>query len=431
MVKQRQILKFDEFIKKSKVLSVLETLMKEGFEAYLAGGAVRDMLLGVHPHDFDIATNARPKDVKRIFPHHTSRGERFGTITVILDSETFEITTYRSEDVYTDSRHPDQIKFADSVFEDSSRRDFTINAMYADFKGNILDPQNGIRDLDQKIIRTVGNSDERFTEDALRVLRAFRFSSQLGFLIEDKTLASAIELWSNISKVSSERVYEEFKKMILGKSFTSLLPIIIENKLLDYFVESRYPIKAGYLESRLIGYSNSKLRFENFILDLSLSQKNYFEFYLNSWKNFLLFRKNEKLFFDEAFYFVKYLDLFKSNFQKIKIFDMNKKNQDPYVGRALRLALNVWNLDDLKLFLDERFFNFLDIDSNYASAVIKAIKILPEDFIPLVTAKRLIVEGETPGPVLREKLNLSYEFQLENPALSYDELMIKIKKHSG
>lgn len=430
MVKQRQILNFDEFIKKSKVLSVLEALMKEGFEAYLAGGAVRDMLLGVAPHDFDIATNARPKDVKRIFPHHTNRGERFGTITVILDSETFEITTYRSEDVYSDSRHPDLIKFADSIFEDSSRRDFTINAMYADYKGNILDPQNGILDLDQKKIRTVGNPDERFTEDALRVLRAFRFSSQLGFYIEDKSLASAIDLWSNISKVSSERVYEEFKKMIVGKNFVNLLSIIVENKLLDYLVESRYPIKASYLESRMNSYSNSKFRFENFILDLALSQKNYFEFYLNSWKEFLPFRKNEKIFFDEAFYLVKYLGLFKNNFQKIKLFDLNKENQEPYVGRTIRLALNLWLLNEMKLFLNLDFFNSLDVDLNYANEVIKVIHKLPEEIVPLVTGKDLILSGETPGPVLREKINLAYEFQLENPDLVFEELISKLKRHS-
>ncbi len=428
MVKQRQILNFQEFIKNSKVLNVLEALLKEGFEAYLAGGAVRDMLLDIAPRDFDIATNARPKDVKRMFPHHTNRGERFGTIAVIVESETFEITTYRSEDVYTDLRHPDQIKFAESLFEDSRRRDFTINAMYSDHKGNIQDPQNGVMDLEQKILRTVGISEERFSEDALRVLRAFRFSSQLGFSIEAKTLNSAIEHWSNISKVSSERVYEEFKKMIVGKDFYKLLPELINNKLFEYFVESRHSISLKYMQERIKSYSKSKLLFENFLLDLSISQKNYFEFYLNSWKDFLPLRKIEKNFFEEAFYFIKYLDLFKNNFQKVKMFDLNKKNSDPFVGRALRLALNTWSLEELKMFLNTDFFKYLDIDAKFAEALILALNKLPEDLTPLVSGKDLILAGEGPGPALREKINLIFELQLENPSDDIESLLKKSRR---
>ena len=198
-------------------LKIVRLIKWNGGEAYLVGGCVRDIVLNVPPHDFDIATSLHPEDVMTIFKNLSvlPTGLQHGTVTVVKDNVGYEITTYRKETIYSDNRHPDQVIFADSIEEDCSRRDFTINAMYYDGE-NIVDLYGGQQDIKDKIIRTVGNPNERFSEDALRMLRAFRFSSKLGFDIAPDVLEAITANKELIHNISAERIFSELSQILVG-----------------------------------------------------------------------------------------------------------------------------------------------------------------------------------------------------------------------
>ena len=173
----------------SETLKTLSSIFKShGYSLYLVGGAVRDYLLSKPSHDFDFTTDARPEEIKDMFRHTIDTGIKHGTVTVLFKGESFEITTFRTEGDYSDSRHPDSVTFVRSLSEDLKRRDFTINAFACDLSsGEIIDQHGGFEDLNNGVIRAIGNPYERFKEDALRIMRAARFSSKLGFQIEEKT----------------------------------------------------------------------------------------------------------------------------------------------------------------------------------------------------------------------------------------------------
>lgn len=199
-----------------KVEYIIEELTNNGFEAFAVGGCVRDTILGRNPQDWDVTTSASPMDVKRIFKRTIDTGIQHGTVTVMLDKEGFEVTTYRIDGEYEDSRHPKEVTFTTNLTEDLKRRDFTINAMAYNPKSGIVDEFGGIEDLDNKIIRCVGVAKERFTEDALRILRAVRFSAQLGFEIEAETREAAKELAPTLKKISRERIQSELSKLMVS-----------------------------------------------------------------------------------------------------------------------------------------------------------------------------------------------------------------------
>ncbi len=204
---------------------IISSLESAGFSAYAVGGCVRDKLLGREVNDFDITTSALPHETKEVFKNHTviETGIKHGTITVIIDRKPYEITTFRVESGYEDCRHPDKVSFVRDVESDLARRDFTVNAIaFSPCKG-IVDPFGGIVDLHSGIIRAVGDPYLRFSEDALRILRALRFSATLGFDIEPATSKAILSLAPNLSKVSSERIYEELKKLVCGKNAVSVL----------------------------------------------------------------------------------------------------------------------------------------------------------------------------------------------------------------
>lgn len=196
------------------VRKVMSTLRQAGFEAFLAGGCVRDALMGHKPHDFDIATSARPQQVQALFEKTIPTGIRHGTITVLEDGELIEVTTFRTEGSYQDHRHPDQVEFVKNIEDDLSRRDFTINAMAWNPQRGLVDPFDGQKDLEEGIIRAVGDPEKRFEEDALRMFRAFRFAGRYGFKIEDKTRKAIEKLTDSASMVAIERVREEVEKIM-------------------------------------------------------------------------------------------------------------------------------------------------------------------------------------------------------------------------
>lgn len=198
-----------------KIISVLE---EGGFEAYAVGGCIRDSLIGRRPDDWDITCSARPEQVKALFHKTVDTGIKHGTVTVMINHVGYEVTTYRIDGEYVDGRHPKKVIFTPSLIEDLKRRDFTINAMAYSDRTGIVDIFDGAGDLQKKVIRCVGNPKERFGEDALRILRAVRFSAQLGFSIEEETTQAAEELADNLKKISRERIHAELDKLIMSKN---------------------------------------------------------------------------------------------------------------------------------------------------------------------------------------------------------------------
>lgn len=196
------------------VMKIIETLEQAGFEAYAVGGCVRDSLLGRNPSDWDITTSARPEQVKALFSHTIDTGIRHGTVTVMLEHVGYEVTTYRIDGEYEDSRHPKEVIFTPLLTEDLKRRDFTINAMAWNLRAGIIDEFGGMEDLDEGIIRCVGSPEERFSEDALRMMRAVRFSAQLGYEIEPATKDAIRKLAPNLTHVSAERIQVELVKLV-------------------------------------------------------------------------------------------------------------------------------------------------------------------------------------------------------------------------
>ena len=197
-----------------KVKYIIEELNKAGFEAYAVGGCVRDSILGRIPNDWDITTNAKPADVKKIFKRTVDTGLKHGTVTVLISKESFEVTTYRIDGEYEDSRHPKEVSFTSDLKEDLLRRDFTINAMAYNEKDGLVDVFGGLKDIELKTIRCVGEPHERFSEDALRLLRAIRFASQLGYEIESETYKAIKELSPTLKNISAERIQAELNKII-------------------------------------------------------------------------------------------------------------------------------------------------------------------------------------------------------------------------
>ncbi|MCI8410708.1 MAG: CCA tRNA nucleotidyltransferase [Lachnospiraceae bacterium] len=206
-----------------KVDYILKKLQKQGFEAYAVGGCVRDALLGREPEDWDITTSARPEQVKEIFRRTIDTGIQHGTVTVMMEKEGFEVTTYRIDGEYDDSRHPKSVQFTGDLIEDLKRRDFTINAMAYNKEEGLVDVFDGAKDLRNGMLRCVGSPIERFSEDALRMLRAVRFAGQLDFVIEEETKQAIIKLSSGLGKISAERIRVELDKLLCSRKPEHLL----------------------------------------------------------------------------------------------------------------------------------------------------------------------------------------------------------------
>ncbi|MFJ7754106.1 CCA tRNA nucleotidyltransferase [Peribacillus muralis] len=217
-----------------KSVPILEKIEHAGFEAYFVGGSVRDYILGRPINDVDIATSATPFEIKKVFPKTADIGIDHGTVLAITASGTYEITTFRTEGSYSDFRRPDSVQFVRSLREDLQRRDFTINAMAMDKAGNIIDPFNGKRDLSEQRIITVGNPHERFHEDALRMMRALRFVSQLGFDLDHDTFHSLQVNAPIISKIAVERILVEFEKLMDGTNKKRAISLLLESGLYQY-----------------------------------------------------------------------------------------------------------------------------------------------------------------------------------------------------
>ena len=268
------------------VMKIIETLEQAGFEAYAVGGCVRDSLLGRNPSDWDITTSARPEQVKALFSHTIDTGIRHGTVTVMLEHVGYEVTTYRIDGEYEDSRHPKEVIFTPLLTEDLKRRDFTINAMAWNPRAGIIDEFGGMEDLDEGIIRCVGSPEERFSEDALRMMRAVRFSAQLGYEIEPATKAAIRKLAPNLTHVSAERIQVELVKLVesmhpdyLRVAYeTGITRVVLPE--LDLCMETEqhnphhcYTVGEHMLHSMLAVSSNRYLRLAMLLHDIAKPEK--------------------------------------------------------------------------------------------------------------------------------------------------------------
>lgn len=234
---------------------ILNKLNQDNNSAYIVGGCVRDSLMGVTPHDWDICTSCTPNEIKEIFKDYRiiDTGIKHGTVTIMIDDESYEVTTYRIDGVYEDNRHPKEVTFTDDIVDDLSRRDFTINAMAYNDKNGLVDLFGGIEDIKNKVIRCVGNPDERFTEDALRMLRAIRFAVRFNCAIDKETMCSLLAHKSLLKNISVERISSELTKTLsYPNDIKSAMLMVTLIELLKIVVPDMYLIDTEDVCQRLI-----------------------------------------------------------------------------------------------------------------------------------------------------------------------------------
>ncbi len=233
---------------------VLDTLINNGHDAYIVGGCVRDLLCGKEPHDYDITTSALPCETQSLFEKTIATGIKHGTVTVITSGTPVEVTTFRTESIYTDSRHPESVSFVRDVKEDLARRDFTVNAMCYNEKDGLIDIFGGANDIKNKTLRAVGDAQTRFCEDALRILRLFRFAATLQFVIEKNTFDAALKCAPLLKNISAERIFTELEKAAQGFDVSVISPLFKTGCL------SNYCISDGDLQSIKKLPNNKNLR---------------------------------------------------------------------------------------------------------------------------------------------------------------------------
>lgn len=268
-----------------KAKPIIETLIEAGFEAYFVGGSVRDHLLGRSRGDIDIATSALPEDVQALFNRTIPVGIKHGTVVVLHNQEMYEVTTFRIDGDYQDFRRPSKVEFVTSLEEDLSRRDFTINAIAMDIHGTIIDPFEGQKDLKNKLIQTVGNPDDRFLEDPLRIMRAIRFVSQLDFELSPETKESIKRHAHLLTKISVERVLVEFEKLLTGQAANEkAIMLIAELQIQNYL-----PLldnKAEELRQFAVLCSQQALTLEEqWALLIHILKIEDIEFFFRQWKS--------------------------------------------------------------------------------------------------------------------------------------------------
>ncbi|WP_034550014.1 CCA tRNA nucleotidyltransferase [Carnobacterium funditum] len=283
----------------SKALPIIEDIKKAGYEAYFVGGCVRDALLNKEINDVDIATSAFPAEVKAIFPKTIDVGIEHGTVMVLKNDETYEVTTFRTESTYQDFRRPDQVVFVRSLNEDLKRRDFTVNALAMTQDGEVIDFFDGVNDLKNGLIKAVGSPEERFFEDALRMMRGVRFVSQLNFIMDSETKKAIHIHHALLEKIAVERIQVEFIKLLLGEGRQKGLNLFVESELYLYC-----PGLAGY-QKELVCFST-----------LRNSQNHKLMSSLSAW-TLLLFALGKKE--DEVNLFLRSWKCSKRMIQQVKI----------------------------------------------------------------------------------------------------------------
>lgn len=373
----------------NSAINILEKFNEAGYEAYFVGGCVRDYLLNDEFSDIDITTNALPDEVKQIFRKSIDTGIQHGTVTILINGDSFEVTTFRTEDDYIDHRTPEKVEFVSNLKEDLDRRDFTINAMALDSNGKLYDYHCGEKDLRNKIIKTVNNPNERFFEDALRMLRAFRFSSKLGFEIEENTLKAIKNNAELIKFVSIERIVNEFRKLLTGRGNKRSLELLLDSNLNNYI---------PFLDeiSKIIDFSN-----------YTFCQSLYILSNIN----------------DISFEKLKELKLSNKEIKQVKIYE--KINKD-FIGNVpLEIILYNYDIEDVAFIAS--YFKYCDKED------IEKIKLPIESFNDIaITSMEIISIIDMPaGPWIKEIIKKLEEdiilSKIDNTRKDILDFLIKIR----
>ena len=387
---------------------IIKQLNTHGFEAYAVGGCVRDSLLGRVPKDWDITTSAKPEQVKQIFSRTVDTGILHGTVTVLMEHEAYEVTTYRIDGEYEDGRHPKSVEFTGNLLEDLKRRDFTINAMAYSDRDGLVDAFGGAMDLSAGIIRCVGNPMDRFHEDALRILRAIRFSAQLGFHIEEETNKAITAIAPNMEKVSKERIAVELTKLLLS-DYPEQMKAVFESGIAPYVSEHFSTAKRGLFELEKLKRLPSSKHVR--------------------WSGFLRFLDQK-----EAAEILKELKLDNDTTDQVRILTDLWKTEIPALKPEIRKVMSrikISLFEDLlsfqNVFLNGPYLEQLKTVRQYAGEIIN-----DGDCIHLkdmaVTGRDLMEAGIKPGPKMGEILEALFDEVIKNPENNNREYLLNYSK---
>lgn len=388
------------------VSKIIEKLEQNGFEGFAVGGCVRDSLLNKAPMDWDITTNAVPADMKKIFNKTFDTGIAHGTITVIMDGEGYELTTYRIDGSYSDGRHPDSVSFSKNLTEDLCRRDFTINAMAYSENAGIIDLYGGMEDLEKGIIRAVGDAEARFKEDALRMLRAVRFCAQLGFSIEEKTLDAIKSNAQLLCKVSKERIFVELNKSLTG-DFSQNIKLIYEIGLYKYIGDNFCKIPKDFYNIFPRKLENKKHIYWAVFL------RNVDD--LNSVKKILRELKSDNITISNTVLLINEL-----------------KRELPKGDKEIRLSLHRLGYE-----LFEDYINIIKSDGSYLQSILnieKSYRRIKEEGHAIsikmlnITGNELMEIGIPKGPEIGEVLNYLLMKVISDPAINNRESLLELTK---
>ena len=388
---------------------IIEEIEKNGFEAFIVGGCVRDALLHKEPEDWDITTSAKPEEIKKIFKKTIDTGIEHGTVSILLGRNTYEVTTYRLDGKYSDGRHPDKVEFSPLLEEDLKRRDFTINAMAYSKKVGLVDLFEGEKDLKKGIIRCVGVAKERFGEDALRMLRAIRFSAVLGFEIEKNTEKAIVEIAPNLLKVSNERVLVEFNKSLLSSNVEKV-NLIFEYGLYKYISKSFEKLEKQDINSLKLINKLSKKKYIRLAAFFSYANK------------------------DIALSILKELKSDNDTYNRVKVLLSYLREDIEETGYGIKKLLN--NIES------DNFDSLLELKNIFLKEDIKKVKIIKDEIISnneayklsmlAITGRDLINLGIEKGPnigkILEYLLDEVMKSQLNNHK---KELELEVKRRYG
>ena len=395
-----------------KVRYIINKIYQNNYEAYIVGGCVRDAILGFEPNDYDITTSASPNTIQEIFKDFKciETGIEHGTVSVLMEDEIFEITTYRIEGEYKDHRRPDKVDFTDRLEEDLKRRDFTINAMAYNEKKGLIDLFGGKEDLNNKIIKTVGNPYDRFNEDGLRMIRAIRFSSKLNFTIEKETLKAIYDKSFIINNISLERITDEFTKIILSDKPENI-KYLFETKLLKYLNISNEDnigkLKQFYNEIVILKKINKNLEKRLALLDYIVEKNNI---NCKSFCNELIYSKK----------IIKNHNIILTLLKNIEIDHLNKVEIKKILSEVDRNLLEEY-LDisgiiyDKEKKVDEIIDILSEIEENNECYIIKNLKVNGRDIMSLGYKNKEV--GEV--------LNYLLEIVIEDYTLNKKDVLIK------